>query len=41
MLSALVAQIVLVWIVHGLIGLVISVIELYVELANKHLEITL
>jgi hypothetical protein len=41
MLSALIAQVILVWIVHGLVGLVISVIELYALLAEKHLEITL
>ena len=41
MFSALLAQIILVWIVHGLVGLVISVIELYALLAEKHLEITL
>lgn len=41
MLCALSAQIVLIWLVHGLVGLCLSVVELYVELANKHLEITL
>ena len=41
MLSALIAQVILIWIVHGLVGLVIEVVELYALLAEKHLEITL